>query len=369
MIHGDYVDHPTYAFLETIVEGDSAVTLKCTHEIFGTEEVHKTISLMGLPDALANSEVGLLSKLRHPHLVEIREAQWTPEADPALKMLTFVMPYYAGGSMLDALNAGHVFSVHEGVQILRGLLEVLHYLHRHERIVHRDIKPANVFLDGDRATAYLGDLGEASRLDANSTAKVGAGTPLYRAPEVAAGVYTPASDIYSIGVLAIELFSGRFEYENFDFAKIDRRLCAGQRAIADRHFARLPAHVPAGLERIIKRMVAVDPDARGGSAAQILADLDRVAYINWVRRDRSNEMEGQWPALRPRGELRTTRRSISRGPEKGTVEFGIEFREVGSARWRRSSSMTWRIKPGDEASLRQAFTTALAVARKRWPAA
>jgi hypothetical protein len=94
---GERLDRQTYDVIRTIGEGNAGVCYHAYHEIFGCDVVQKTVSLLGVQDALAHSEPRLLKDVKHACLVEVWEAQWEP--DPrwkSLEAITFVMPYYRG---------------------------------------------------------------------------------------------------------------------------------------------------------------------------------------------------------------------------------------------------------------------------------
>ncbi|MCZ0730902.1 serine/threonine protein kinase [Mycolicibacterium iranicum] len=258
LLSGENPRKPTYAFLKTMCEGNTAMTYKMAHEIFGREIVQKTISLLGMGDALAGSEPRMLDSIRHPHIVEVREAQWTP--DPIggldLRLITFVMPFYSGGSISDALDDAGAFSNSAALAIADGLMQALHYLHTERRILHRDVKPANIFLGSDRRYPYLGDLGSAAEMAADGSASPAAGTLLYRAPELADGRYTNLSDLYSAGMTLLEVFGGPLPYEQFDALEVDSRLQRGARAVPDRWYTTLPVTVPTAIARLIMKLTA-----------------------------------------------------------------------------------------------------------------
>src|SRR5690242_19213521 len=122
-LRGELLSRPTYTFLQTMYEGNTGVCYKCDHEIFGEPFVQKTISLLGLDDAVAYDEPRMLNSMRHENLVEIREAQWDPEERWSdLKAITFTMPYYEGKSVYDALSEGHQFSLGAAVEVISGVL-------------------------------------------------------------------------------------------------------------------------------------------------------------------------------------------------------------------------------------------------------
>lgn len=127
----------------------------------------------------------------------------------------FVMPYFARGSLADALP----LSVPELVRVAAEIAQALDALHT-AGIVHRDVKPSNVLLGDDGAV--LADFGLARGVDSTQLTHDGQllGTAHYLAPELIEGaVATPASDIYAFACLLYEAatggppFAGRNEAE------------------------------------------------------------------------------------------------------------------------------------------------------------
>ena len=83
------------------------------------------------------------------------------------------------------------------------------YLHDHSpSIAHRDISAKNVLLDGHRVK--LGDMGQAKFFDRGSGMTAAPGSFVYSAPEVLTGSYTTKIDIFSFGVLLVEMCTGIF---------------------------------------------------------------------------------------------------------------------------------------------------------------
>lgn len=139
----------------------------------------------------------------------------------------------------------------------------------HDRgVIHRDLKPGNVMIDG-RGRASITDFGLAVVEEA-SAQHVSAGTPAYMAPEQLEGKpATVQSDLYALGLILYELFTGRRAFE----AKSTRELVARQRA-ADFELPSIAVRdLPASMERVIVRCLDPDPLKRPESAGRILQDL------------------------------------------------------------------------------------------------
>jgi serine/threonine protein kinase len=368
LLTGENPDKPTYAFLQTMREGNTAMTYRMAHDIFDRDVVQKTISVLGLGDAMAASEPQILDTVRHPHIVEVREAQWTPAPTGGIdmKLITFVMPFYSGGSLSEALAANEEFPYTKALAVADGLFQALHYLHTDRRILHRDIKPANVFLDEKLSHSYLGDLGSAAMMDSQGSAAPPAGTRLYRAPELAQGRYTRSADLYSAGMTVLELFGGLLPYEEFDPLDIEKRVQQGRRAIADRWFKSLPPTAPTSVVKLVGRLTDPNPTRRPRTAAEVLAELSRIAVIDWTRHE--DEWIGTWS---PRGLPRwisVRRQRIRSGPTKGLYHMTTHYRAAEDQPWKMEPGSAVRISPTDGRRQRQYFDDAAKLAAKRWPA-
>src|SRR3954467_625354 len=121
-----------------------------------------------------------------------------------------VSPYVGGGTLAAQLRRGPG-AVEEGIVVLEPLASALDYAHG-EGIVHRDVKPSNVLFT-ERGRLVLSDFGIARMIEGTtllSQAGLIVGTPMYMSPEQADGQrVTGASDLYSLGVIAYEMLTGR----------------------------------------------------------------------------------------------------------------------------------------------------------------
>lgn len=157
------------------------------------------------------NEVRLTLQFRHPHVVQgYAGTPFGPQAFLALR-------HYPEGTLYDVLHrrGGQKLPLGEALRILADVASGLTYLHG-LGAVHQDIKTQNVYVGGGRAA--LGDLGSAY-----FTAQGGqsSGSPFYMAPEIYHGESSsPASDVYSLGILIYELLSGKRPYQGDTYEEL-----------------------------------------------------------------------------------------------------------------------------------------------------
>ncbi len=154
-------------------------------------------------------EARLVAKLEHPNIIPIY-AYDIDEADGIPWMAMRLVP---SGSLADMIKRERL-PLARSVAILRGVAEALDYAHR-KGVVHRDVKPQNVLLD-EASRVYLADFGIGKMLEGSSgltgTGNI-LGTPHYMAPEQAAtSKVGPPADIYALGIVAYQLFTGRVPF-------------------------------------------------------------------------------------------------------------------------------------------------------------
>ncbi|HVT44500.1 MAG TPA: serine/threonine-protein kinase [Thermoanaerobaculia bacterium] len=137
----------------------------------------------------------------------------------------------------------------------------------HEKgIVHRDLKPANVMIDG-RGRARVTDFGLAV---AEERVSDRSGTPAYMAPEQLEGApASVASDVYALGLVLYEIFTGRRAFESTSMHDLLMR----QQAVDLPRPSSVTRDVPAAVESLILRCLEPDPQARPRSVGEILREL------------------------------------------------------------------------------------------------
>lgn len=306
-LRGERLTKPSYSILRSIRGGTTGDTVLARHEVFGREVVQKTYSYLGLEDAVATREPRLMQNIRHAHIAEVLEAQFDPEFDYSI---TFVMPYYEGGSIADALAERYVFSTHQAINLARQTLDGLAHLHNVHGYLHRDAKPGNVFLDASRRTAYLGDFGSVAEMGVTGGASAVHGTPLYTPPEGGppGGTMTIASDLYAVGLTLFEMLNGPFPYAEIDPQMVERRLAEGRRALSNAGLEDWDPSVPALLRTVVRTAIRRQSGDRYQSASDFIAALSRVRCIDWRRVD-SAGLDGTWLGTWPPHEREGRRRT------------------------------------------------------------
>ena len=181
-----------------------------------------------------------------------------------------VMEYLGGGSLEDRLRRDGAQPPGRVLAWLDQAAAALDAAHRHG-VVHRDVKPANLLLD-DRGAVRVADFGIASAAGMDSMTLTGTvlGTAGYLSPEQADGRRAgPASDVYSLAVVAFELLSGERPFErDSQTAEAAAHVNAPVPSIAERC-----KNLPYEVDPVFRRALAKDPSARYRSAHEFVSDL------------------------------------------------------------------------------------------------
>ncbi len=201
--------------------------------------------------SLLRNEAAACSAAAGPHLPALLEADWG--SDPYL-----VFPYFAGGALNGRIRRWGPAPPSLAFAILRQVLSALNVLHS-AGYAHGDIKPANVMVAADNHATLI-DLGFASQFSsAKKTSRFMLATPAYAATEIHdGGSPTPASDLYSLGVVAFELLTSKRPYVADDAPQ----LAAAHRSTPPPDVRSHAPHLSDTCARLIKRLMAKDQAER-----------------------------------------------------------------------------------------------------------
>ncbi len=268
-------------------------------------ELAESVALKFLPSS-RNRDPGWLSHIRdevrvtrgitHPNVCRVYDLA---ESDGE----TFIaMEFIDGEDLSGLLKRIGRFPRDKAIEIARQLSLGLAAAHDHG-VLHRDLKPANIMIDG-RGRARITDFGIAA-IDSGSGATDGrtAGTPAYMAPEQLDGKpATVRSDIYGLGMVLYELFTGERAVSGTSIAEIRSQ----QARTTPSSMSEYVADIDPVVERVIRRCLETDPTERPGSALAVAAALpggDPLGMALAAGETPSPEMvaeSGASGALRPR---------------------------------------------------------------------
>src|SRR5438876_542159 len=213
-----------------------------------------------------HQEAVAAGRLAHPAIIAVHDVG-EGEGRPFI-----VMEYIEGGTLADLLLGGRPLPLVDAVGIVLQVCAALDYAHRHG-VVHRDIKPRNILV-GPGVTKVT-DFGTARILGASHT-QTGSmlGTPAYMSPEMVRGqVVDPRSDLFSLGVVLYEALTGVNPFNATDLAAVLYRIVNTDAPSVRHHKAELPL----ALDRVLRRALAKEPEARYATATDLATALRAAA--------------------------------------------------------------------------------------------
>jgi serine/threonine-protein kinase len=215
-------------------------------------------------------EAEVLLTVQHPNIVKIYE--YNISAEGGVKPSYLIMEYVAGGNLSGVIEDG-AWTMKEKISALRQIAAALAAIHKHG-IFHRDIKPENILI-GDGGLIKVSDFGIVKVQNSSLTMTTESmGSPSYMSPESldsSKGV-DGRSDIFSLGVLAYELFTGRKPFEGEGMFELMMKINKHQ----PEEPSRIVREIPGRLNDAIMKMIEKNPKDRFQTANGVLAAIDGV---------------------------------------------------------------------------------------------
>ncbi len=217
-------------------------------------------------------EAQSMARLNHPNIVGVFDAAQNDG-------VSYIVMELVQGRTLASISPSEL-TVHTALRYILELLEALAFAHENN-VVHRDVKPANIMVLQNGAIKVM-DFGLSRRTsEMSSVTNAGeiVGTIAYLSPERFLGKVADArSDLYSVGVVMYEVFTGTVPFKNESDDLV---------AVIFAHVNEPPAAlrtvnpaVPAPIERIVLRLLEKDPDRRYASAREVIVDIRTLLGLN-----------------------------------------------------------------------------------------
>ena len=207
-----------------------------------------------------------VANLQHPNIVTVHDVGQDGNTH------FIVMELIEGDDLKKIIRAEAPFTIDATLDIIIKVCAGIGYAHR-AGLVHADVKPQNVLMLENNLLKVT-DFGIAQAFVATKPGerqKIVWGSPHYFSPEQATGKYpTPASDVYSIGIVMFEMLTGRLPFSGSD----QQELALAHIRKPAPHLMEFNPNLPESLDRIIQKVLAKEPDARYSKADQLGRILD-----------------------------------------------------------------------------------------------
>jgi serine/threonine-protein kinase len=235
----------------------------------------KTVSLPGQePEQEAEyrqrflHEAQAAGRLHHPGIVGVFDVGEDPENhNPYI-----VLEYVGGESLNRILSREKKIASPKALQLAVEIAEALDYAHA-QGVIHRDIKPANIMVTAD-GHAKIADFGIAKLNLAHFTIPGRVlGTPAYMAPEQLSGEGTDGrSDLFSLGVILYAMVTGHSPFQGDSATTVCFKVVNRDPVPA----SSFNLELPPGLDEVIFRAMAKDPNDRYQRGSELAADLRQL---------------------------------------------------------------------------------------------
>lgn len=279
-----------YQITSTIATGGMAVIYKA-QDLMLERPVALKILKKDLSDDLTfqnrfRQEARASARLIHPNIVTTFDFGYDRDR------LFIVMEYLDGVELKELMSADEKVPVDDAIDYLRQACRGLDYAHQ-QGFVHCDIKPQNLMVT-DENVLKITDFGISRALDTvtrEEQADVVWGSPNYISPEQSAGkAPSPATDVYALGVVAYELFSGQLPFEAENSAELARM----HRMEIPRLLNVVNPLISNELNRIVMRCLEKNPEDRFETAGLLEEALSMVKFP--VSISEPNKVPSQIPA-------------------------------------------------------------------------
>ncbi len=272
-----------YELLSELGRGGSAIVYRALDRALGRDVAIKVVHPRAAapgddPVARLAREARTVAQLQHPNIVTVFAVRRLHSGGLAL-----VMQLVPGSTLKQVIQRESPLAPDRVERVVRDVASALSYAHA-RGVVHRDVKPENIFIEDGTGRALLADFGIARSDEHDSMTLTGTalGTPFYMSPEqVEGGTLDGRSDLYSLGLVAWEMLTGRRPWDGESLYNVIYK----QKHEELPPIEALRSGVSLRLQYLVERMLQKRPAARWAGADGLLAQLGHAVlpsdYGRW----------------------------------------------------------------------------------------
>lgn len=257
-----------FEIIECFKKDEHASVYLANHIYLGKKIILKVLNTKTIFDEAKierfKREAKIMAKLEDPNIIKVLDFGTFNE-------FFYISFEYFESKNLRAFIKDKSLSLEQKKNLVVQLFKGLNYAHQNQ-IIHRDIKPENILVN-EKSELKIGDFGLALALNDNFVTSQYSivGTPCYMSPEqVQGGKLTSQSDLFSAGILALELFTEKNPFLGDDINQTISNLINYNAEIIEAYLVNLPEE----LQQILRKLLSKKTERRYKSAKEVLKDLE-----------------------------------------------------------------------------------------------
>lgn len=253
-----------YQILDLLGQGQFGRVFRAVHIPTGNLVALKELEKQRLSTYKFLRELQFLTRLQHPNIIACQAIEHTE------KGRYLVLDYWNSGSLRHLMQSNNSRSIVQNLKIIADILSGLEHAHSYG-IVHCDVKPENILLNQNETgwIACLTDFGIA-RLSQEDYTEINLGSPAYMAPEQFYSQFSPASDLYAVGVVLYEMLLGSRPFSGAPGELMSAHLTQP---------VKIPNTIPFLLRSILSTALQKLPARRFSSATEMLKSIQLALLI------------------------------------------------------------------------------------------